>query len=112
MVGRGQVEMLLRSPGGGFPLLFRDQLWIEKDRSLVEALSQGEGNPEWDSTIWPIGCHVPAWVLLARSSRTGQGPGLQGRAGTEEKVISRLLCIHLGRRTWSHPGVHSGKCVL
>lgn len=46
MVGRGQVEMLLRSPGGGgFPLLFRDQLWIEKDRSLVEALSQ-EGNPE------------------------------------------------------------------
>ena len=46
VVGRGQVEMLLRSPGGGFPLLFRDQLWIEKDRSLVEALSQGEGNPE------------------------------------------------------------------
>lgn len=91
-MGRGQVEMLLRCPGGGSPLLFGDQLCIEKDLSLIEALSQGEGNPESDSTIWQIGCHVPACVLLARSSHTGQGSGLQGNAGAEERVISRLVC--------------------
>lgn len=106
--------MLLRCPGEGSPLLFGDQLCIEKDLSLVEAHCPKEGNPGVRFN------HLAELGVMSHAILPCPGlplePGLPGHKAApviaeERGVISRLSSVHLGRRTWPHPGVHSGEGV-